>query len=541
VTGSQKCFNCFSTCQDTANYQKTTKTYTFCSETSFLPIGENIFPCITEVDIAPVQIDPKGFSVSGSVVATLKDFPHHDRGVDPYVSGRTYNPETQGTFFGKLRGRNPYIENRVMRVKEGYIGDDRAIYSRTRTYFIDRMEGPDANGIVKIYGKDALRFADAEKAKAPAVSKGSLSANISNSVTSLTLTPAGIGAEYPASGTVIIDDEIVTYTSRSGDVLNGLTRGTDGSTADTHDAGTLVQLCLRYTGKSITYILNDLFVNYAGISSAYIPLVDWTTENDTWLGSISSTVLLTKPTGVKELANEIQAATGSYLWWDDIDAEIKFKVLTPPLPDARPVSLNEDEHFLAGSITVKDLPGERVSKVFMYFAPTGVAVELKAENFRSLSLQVDTTGESSNAYGTANDRTILNRWVNSLPLTDEIGLRILNRYKETPRQVAFRLDAKDATLKTGDLVDISCRLIQGADGKPKMLRFLVTQSREVEMGSQFEYTCIQAANTAGSAALIAPDGTPDWLSATDEQRNTYMFISNNAGVMSDFTPAPKLV
>jgi hypothetical protein len=173
VTGAQKCFNCFSTCQDTDNYEKTSKTYKFTSQTSFLPIGENIYPCITSVDIAPVQIDPKGFSVSGSVVVALTDFPHHDRGVDPYVEDRAYDPETRGTFFGKLRGRNPYIENRVMRVKEGYIGEDRAIHSRTRTYFIDRMEGPDASGTVKIYGKDALRFADAEKAKAPAVSKGS--------------------------------------------------------------------------------------------------------------------------------------------------------------------------------------------------------------------------------------------------------------------------------------------------------------------------------------------------------------------------------
>lgn len=541
VTGAQKCFNCFATCQDTANFSKTAKTYKFTSESSFLPIGENIYPCITDVDIAPVQIDPKGFAVSGSVTVQLKDFPHHDRNVDPYVSTRAYDPESQGTFFGKLRGRNPYLENRVMRVKEGYIDDDRTISSRTRTFFIDRMEGPDANGNVKIIGKDALRFADAEKAKAPAVSRGSLSASITDIATSLTLTPSGIGSEYPSSGTVKIDEEVITYSSKSGDILNGLTRGTDGTTADAHDSASKVQLCIRYTAETLTDIVYDLLVNYAALDSSYIPLSDWTTENDTWLGSITSTVLLTEPKGVKDLINEIQQASGSFFWWDDIDAEVKFKVLAPPLPTTPPMELNEQEHFLAGSITVKDLTKERVSRVIMYFAPTGVAIELKPENFRSVSIQVDATGEGTNAYGTSTELTILNRWVSSLPLADEIGLRVLNRFKETPRQVIFRLDAKDASLKTGDLVDISSRLIQEVDGAPRLIRCLVTESREVEMGSHYEYTAIQAANTGGSAALIAPDGTPDWTSATEEQKRTYMYISNDAGLMSDFTAGPKLV
>lgn len=540
MTGLQKCFNTFSTCQDTPNFSKTSKVYRFTSESSFLPIGEQIYPCIKSVDIAPVQIDPKGFSVSASVTVQLKDFPHHDRGVDPYTADRSYDPETRGTFFGKLRGRNPYTENRIMRVMEGYIDDDRTIQSRTRTYFIDRIEGPDANGNVKIIGKDALRFADAEKAKAPAVSKGSLSANVTAVATSLVLTPAGIGSEYPTSGTIIVDDEVMTYTGRSSDTLTGLTRGAEGTAADTHDLGTKVQSCLRYTNQTIPYILNDLLVNYAGLDAAYIPLADWTTESDTWMGSLTSTVLLTEPTGVKDLLQEIQESTGSYLWWDDIDAEIKFKVLVPPLPAELPPILNEDEHFLAGSITVKDLPKERISQVFMYFAPKGAAIELKAENFRSVSIQVDVTGEGANAYGTANARTILNRWVNSLALNDEIGKRLLDRYKDTPRQVTFRIDAKDATLKTGNLVDISSRLIQGTDGLPLLIRCLVTESREVVMGSQYEYTAIQAANTAGSAALIAPDGTPDWMDASDEQRRTYMYISDDLGYMSDGTVAPRI-
>ncbi|WP_142627662.1 hypothetical protein [Rhizobium sp. P007] len=539
-TGTQKCFNTYPTCQDTAHYAKGLKTYRFASESSFLPIGETIFPCITDIDLAPVQIDTKGFAVSGSVSVELRDFPYHDRGIDPYVGERTYDPSERGTFFGKLRGRNKYAENRVMRIKEGYVDDDRTIYSRTRTYFIDRIEGPDANGRVRIFGKDALRFADAEKAKAPAVSKGVLSAKLPGDASVLTLVPAGVGSGYPASGTVRVNDEIITYDTKSGDILMGLGRAAEGTESDEHDAGDTVQLCVRYEDKGIPTILYDLFVTYAGPDPQYIPLAEWEDEAVTWLGSFVPSVLLSKPTGVKELLKEIIEGAGLALWWDDIGAQIKFKAIVRPLPGALPPMLNEMEHFLAGSITVKDLPKERTSQVAMYFLPTGRTVDLKAENFRAVSLQVDATGEGEDAYGTSNARTILNRWVPSLQIADEVGLRLLRRYRETPRQITVDLDAKDATLRTGQLVDISSRLVQAEDGAPRLIRCLVTECSPSKQGSHYSYTLLQVADTEGVARLIAPDATPDWPFATTEQRNTYMFISNDAGLMSDGSAGPSI-
>ncbi|MEZ5781151.1 MAG: hypothetical protein R3D70_05820 [Rhizobiaceae bacterium] len=327
---------------------------------------------------------------------------------------------------------------------------------------------------------------------------------------------------------------------KSGDTLSGLTRSSEGTVAAEHDAGGVVQLCVRYEDKTLPEILYDLLVNRAGINPVYIPLSDWEDEAITWLGSFTCTVLLSKPTGVRELIKEIIEGAGFILWWDDIDAEVKFKAIVPPLPFALPPVFNEREHFLAGSISVKDLPKERLSRVATYFMPNGAIVDLKPENFRAVSLQVDTTGEGVNAYGTSNTRTILNRWVPSLQVADEVGLRLLKRYRNTPRQVTFRIDAKDATLRTGNLIDISSRLVQAEDGLPRLIRCLVTESREVEQGSQYEYVALQVADTEGTARLIAPDGTPDWTSATTEQRNTYIFISNDAGLMSDGSPAPTI-
>lgn len=540
TTGTQKCFNTYKSCQDTANYTKTTKTYKFTGKSSFLPIGENVFPCITSTDIAPTQIDPKGFSVSASVTITLEDFPHHDRGVDPYVSTRNYTPNDQGTFFGKLRARNIYMENRVLKVSKGYIDDDRVIYTQSRTYFIDRPIEISANGTVKIVGKDALRFADAEKSKAPAQSQGVLSAALLAAATTLTLLPAGAGDDYPASGTLRIDDEVMTYSSKSGDTFSGLTRGTDGTTADDHDISSKVQLCLRYTTQTIPYIINDLLVNYAGLDASYITISDWNTENGLWLSTFTSTVLLTQPEGVKDLLEEIIESTGCILWWDDIAAQVRFKVIAPPLPSSPPLAIDEESNILAGSFVVSDLQKERISKVITYYSLNAPTSDLKAENFKSVSIQVDVTGESVNAYGTAADRVILNRWVPTDQLAAEIGGRLLGRFKDTPRQISFQLDAKDA-LNTGDLVDVASRMIQDETGAPITIRYLVTECREMVVGSIYAFKAIQVQSTTGSAALIAPDATPDWTAASDTERRSYMFISNDAGLMSDLAQGPHIV
>lgn len=536
TTGTAKCFNTFKTCQDTPNFTRESKTYCFASENALLPVGEQIFPCIRSVDIAPTQLNPRGFSVSASVTVTLKDFPHHDRGVDPYRHERADSP--QGTFFGRLRARNPFFINRVMRVNTGYVGADGAIYSKTRTYFIERMEGPDANGTVKVIGKDPLRFADAEKREAPVTSKGSLSANLSNVATSLTLVPAGIGVDYPTSGTVRIEDELVTFSGRTSDTLTGLTRGTDGTAAVAHDAATTVQLCIRYTDQTVPAILNDLLTTYAGIPGGYIPLAEWETEAGLWLGTFDCSAILSDPKGVKELIEEVIESTGCALWWDEEAAKIRFKVIVPLTPDNVVPALDETSHILAGSMRVQDLEKERISRVVVYMSPISQVADVRRNNLRTAVASVDLVGEGENSYGLPSTREILSRWVPSEQLAIELGERLLKRYRETPRQITFRLDAKDA-LKVGDLFDLQSRLVQAPDGTPAPVRFLVLEAREVEVGTHSEYVALQVSVTsAGRVALIAPDDMDDWPNASDEDQGQFMFISDNAGLMSDLQPGP---
>jgi len=64
-----------------------------------------------------------------------------------------------------------------------------------------------------------------------------LSSGINASVTSLTMASS---SSFPSSGTVLIDNELISYTGNSGGTLSGLTRGASGTTAASHDSGATV-------------------------------------------------------------------------------------------------------------------------------------------------------------------------------------------------------------------------------------------------------------------------------------------------------------
>lgn len=539
LTGTQKCFNTFHTCQDRANFTKTKKTYRFCDESSFLPVGMDAIPCITGTDIAPTQLDPKGLSVSAAVTITFKDFPHHDRGTDPYYSGRDYDAMAQGTFWGKFRSRNPFLVNRPIRVLTGYIEANGTVSTRSRTYFIKNMEGPDANGVVKIMGTDILRFSEKDGAQVPVASTSVLDGSVDDNDTSLTLTSI---EEFPNAGRVRIGDELIDYTGKGSDSLEGCQRGVVGTTAASHDTDSKVQLCTVFANATVDEVLSELLTTYAGVESSYIPSAEWASENADWLGSFLCNVTLSDPADVKDVLKEVLLASGSVLWWDEVEAKLKWKVIAPLQPSGEVRLINETDHILEGSFRVRDLEKERISRVFMYLNQISAVGDMDRKAFRTVSAIVDNDMESENAYDATKLLEIVNRWIpNSIPLADEIGNRFLVRYATTPREIEFKLDAKDFTLKTGDIVDVAHRLIQLPDGSAGSVRFLVTECKEQPIGSQASYTCIQIYPVGGGQSwLFAPDDCPDWDAATSEQRALYMFFSDDAGAMPDLVDAPRL-
>ena len=71
------------------------------------------------------------------------------------------------------------------------------------------------------------------------IQTGYLATSINSSVTTIALTDA---STYPATGTITIDSEQITYTGISGNTLTGCVRGANSTTAASHDQYTIVTL-----------------------------------------------------------------------------------------------------------------------------------------------------------------------------------------------------------------------------------------------------------------------------------------------------------
>lgn len=538
-----ECYNTFATCQDTANFNNTSKTYRFYEPVSNWPIGETGYPCLSkQPTFTPCVIDPKGsLGKRGTVSVTLNDFADDDLFTDPYVSTRSYTPETQGSFFGKLKARTPYYKGRTMIVKTMYIQSDGALSTaEERHYIIDSID-ISQNGKVTVKGKDLLKLVDGAKAKAPAASTGTLSVALTDSATSIVL-QTGEGADYDSSGYVRIGDEVIAYSSITTDTLNVSSRGYK-SVADSHDIDDTVQQCLSFSSSNVVDIVSDLLKDYAGIDESYIPYDaglavptgtddEWDVEKDSWLSGNDLTHLVTEPTGVDVLLKQLCSQNLLYMWFDEKDQEVKLRAIAPELKNITPVTLTDASNILVDSVIVEDNDKNRISQIWVYYEQNIITGNVdEAANYTKLKIQVDTDSENANAYNQKAIKIIYANWLTSantgLILT--LSGRLLSRYAGTPKITKFEIDMKDADLWTGEIAYLNTSAFQGTDGanlRQKMQVLKASESHDKQVANieaeswEFEIS---------RYGFVAQDTMGDYTAESVANQDSYGFICQDDG------------
>ena len=508
-SGDAKCFNTFISCLDTPNFNNTVKTYRFCATSSGkVPVGLDAIPCLVGINITPAVIDAgEGLGLRAQCEITLRDFPHSDIRIDPYVDGRTYIPINQGSFFGKFKARNPYYNGRVMRVYSGYLEDDGSFdisNFEKRTYFLDGFDGIDANGIVKITAKDILKLAGDDRSVCPKPSVGKINADITNSATTATLTPSGVGAlDYPASGYIRIGSEVCSFT-RSGDVLT-IARGKKGTIAVEHKLGDTVQLCKNIAGQKVQDIVYDLLVNFCGVDGSYADLINWNAEQTAYLTRLYS-ALITAPVGVSKLLTELCEQVGFLLFWDEINEKIILKSVRPNSSTETVTDLTANYHLLADSLKLKDLNDERVNEVWVYYGLIDFTKNLEEEsNYKLLYVGANVSDQSTNKNRDVRIKKIFSRWITETASNAAIELaqKYLGRYTLAPIEANFNLDAKDGSLALADFVRINSRQYQDFYGNNQDLLLQIVKRKEVLVGTTWAFTARQFA--------FSSNGNPDRL------------------------------
>lgn len=487
TTGSQECFNTLASCQDPDNYDEEGLTYRFCEPRSPHPLELEAAPSLLSVRMAPAEIDiGGGLGVRSNVSLVFNDHPSSDIGIDKYLANRSYIATDVGTFWTKWRSRNPYYQGRPLRVLSGYLVDgvfDEANFQE-RHYVIESLDV--YGGRAYITAKDPLKLADSDRAQAPAASLGALDADITDSTTTFTLSPSGIGSDYPSSNAwVRVGSEVMEITGRSGDDLT-VTRGQYNTAAAAHSEDDAVQLCLYYNDQP-NDIIEDLLTTYAGIDSSFIPSSTWQAEADSYMTGLLET-LITEPVGVKTLLRELGEQAPHYLYWDERTQLIQMVAIKEPPLDPDPVT--QADNILADSFRLADQKDLRVSNVFVYFGQFDPTQKLdEVRNYQQTYVRID--ADSIANYGGSRIKTIYSRWINNdnKAAAIQLATKIGRRFSDVPRMASWSMDPKDASIWAGQTVEIEHRDIAGFTGAPEPTPFEIISVGEE--GARYQYKALE--------------------------------------------------
>lgn len=542
---TSKCFNTRATCQDPNNFALGTALSLYFSSGRVAERGVSgatyIIPSLQSVSTAPTEInftggspDAQGLGTRAVCSITLADHPHTDQVVDPYLSGRTYDPmaDDRGSFWSRWMVRNKHRQNVVLVVYEGYAGQ--ALSSmKKRTFFLQDITFDRSAGRVTITGKDVLSRIEERKAQAPIATGGLLRKAISNSDTTAEIIGA-TAADYPITGAVRIDDELMLLTAATdkswGVELEFSARGALNTTAASHSADDAVQWCLRYVDEDLPAILTDLLQVWGGIPASYLDTAGWATENTDWLSAYLLSAVITDPTSVTELVSELMEQVPFLLWWDERDALVRLKAIRGI--DTTVPTITAETHILAGSFSIEEKPRERASQVWVYYGRRNylkAVTDPTSYGYRFISANLSSEGDEE--YGEASIRKIFARWIPSQALAANTASKIATRFNEVPSECMFRMDAKDRDYWVGDTVVISHHMDVDDFGARRLRNWTIISAEEVVPGEVVEYRAVDT-TLYGRVSYIMAAGSGNYPGAGALPAK-YGYIGDASGLLSD--------
>ena len=217
------------------------------------------------------------------------------------------------------------------------------------------------------------------------------------------------------------------------DVLS-IVRAQFGTVAISHTAEDRVQTCLIYTGQTPSAIIRDLFVNYAGIDPAWINLLLWETEVDTFLDRLYTKVIA-DPVGVKELVSNLIQQAGLAVWSDLVTQNIRLQVLRGISTDAFVYS---QRNVLSGTISVSEQPEKQKTQCWTYYGVRNPTEPRdRPDNYRSGLVTIEAEIETLN--GGAVIQVIYGDWIPAFgrQTAQRVNDLQIGRFGTPPRKVQF--------------------------------------------------------------------------------------------------------
>lgn len=459
------------TCSDSTSYDENAfKVVSLC--TAPMPAGQIKFPGLhhksidyesAEIEVGESQGSPAKLRVD------CQDFNHNDVYVVPYENRRSVN----GTFWGKMIARNPYLNGRKIVYKSG-LRDSGSFDDPDwleRHFFIDSVKLSD--GKMSITLLDPTILAEEKKAKMPTVSPAQLSSAITGSPSAFNFINA-IGYYFGALSSTIyvrIDSEIIKCTVTGATELTVVTRGYRSEQKD-HEAGANIQDCVVFSSVHVINCITYALENYTRMPVDYID--DYTDVIALNPSAILEEAIISKPIAVSEfISNMIKI--GNLIYYFD---ESTLKIVIDYIPELSidPFFINENEHIKRGSLSVDDNKKEQYTRFAQYWAPIDVTKDAD-ENYAIAYMAANLEVESNPNFGEINEKkTYKNPYLTSSSADSLLAVsycsRIADGADKSPKIVNAIINAayigsnESTDIKLGSIVNLTTKENQGVDGLP---------------------------------------------------------------------------
>lgn len=443
------CYGFPQTCSSGDSYQAGLATPFLFPDTQ-LDVSKIFYTGFKSWSHSPVKVDPgQSIGKRASVTVTISDSQDNDIYV-PYKERRT----NKATLFSKLLARHPNIEGRVLRIRTGFNPTqyDESNFI-TREYIIDTATLN--KGVFSVNAKDPLILTENKKAKAPLASKGRLIADMDETATQV-IYKDDVDLAYGSSGTVLvrIDSEIIECTVNGTNVLDIVTRGYGGTEAKDHKGNATVQKCLTYTGENVVDIIEDLITDYTTTNANYLDDYSGVKASTS---AINLTAVISKPTEVQKLLNELVKCGDLTMYYDEENQKIRIKPVTDS--SAGLISINEELHIKQDSPVITRKPDDQITRYSTAWALNDLTKETDEENFSIVYQAINAELESAVNKGEVNEADIFfNRWLTNSDLDVTIGTsiaqRVIDRSDELPEEATFIIDAESVLETQGSRFEL---------------------------------------------------------------------------------------
>ena len=570
-----RCYYSRPTCQDPDNFNaghtyettargKGLREFRFCRKNAPLPLaGEEVLPYLINVPTAAQEIDAeRAITVNERATFEFED------DASPGIWNVRQSSESMlvntatgtGTFWRRWAAiyrnyGNP--EGYVIR-KVGFVeaAGTEADYQSRGKYLIRNWEAIDRK--IKLTCGDRLKLTR-KSIPAKIDETNLLTAKITSGATSMIVsdasqitTPAINGTDY------LVVIELEPDTSRAEKVnvtaidLNTNTvtiqRGRWGTTATSHARQIPFREVAEFgteratpssapLGKNPIDIVLELY-HYTGLGASEIDSAALQSERDTWLPSTINTTTgveigpsfrrtVTEAIEAEELVRQIRDLTMLLMWVNDSQM-VTGKLYAPILPTDTATVIDDDSNLIAGSISVDDNDETRISRALIaYNLPAGSSPD-STDDFNQIRIELDEDAEERQYYGEARLKIILTEWLQPSGGTsaEYFTTHLIERFRHGARLLRAKLEIKDDAVGLGSYIQVNTKHIQDVHGNNINSIMQVVKKKQLD-DRTFE---IEALDTGLFHRYFfwAPDGLPDYTSATDDNKK-YGYYSDDRG------------